>query len=356
MILLFESIGDIIEPKVFKFLNLMFDVITIGTATRDVFLTSKLFKVLKDPAHLKKIGFPTGEAECFALGSKLELEKPVFTIGGGAANAAVTFKRQGFGTAAVIKIGDDGAGADILKILKEEKVQVFPITDKKLGTAYSTILLTPDGERTILVYRGASEKISRSEITASKLKAASAYIVPGHIDFATVEWLVTTLKKNGALVAMNPSKFYIEMGPHKLKPILENLDIVILNREEAAYLTGIDYSKTRKIFKKFDEMINGIAIMTDGGRGAYASDGKYIYRAGIFKEKKLVDRTGAGDAFGSGFVAGLMQKKDIHYALRLASANATSVVEDVGAQEGILEKKDFKNKRWNYLDLDIEPL
>ena len=333
-----------------------FDVITIGTATRDVFLTSPLFRVLKDPAHLKKIGFKTGEAECFALGSKIEIDEPHLTVGGGAANAAVTFGRQGFKTAALVKIGEDGAGEDVLKSLKREKVAAIPIIDKSSGTAYSTILLTSLGERTILVYRGAAEKILKKEIPMRKLKARWAYISPGRIDLSVIGDVVKALKREGARVAMNPSKFYLDMGIQKLKFLFQDLDVVILNREEASYLTGIDYGKTRKIFKKFDDFINGIAIMTDGEKGAFVSDGRYIYRAGIFKEKKLVDRTGAGDAFGSGFVAGFMQKKDIHYAMRLASANATSAVEAVGAEEGILSKKDFTGKRWQYLDLDLEPL
>ena len=108
--------------------------------------------------------------------------------------------------------------------------------------------------------------------------------------------------------------------------------------------------------KKLDELISGTAVMTDGPKGAYVSDGEYFYQAKIFKEKKLVDRTGAGDAFGSGFVAGLIQKEDVLRALRLASANATSVVETVGAQAGILRKHDLSAKRWQYLDMDFEPL
>ena len=132
--------------------------------------------------------------------------------------------------------------------------------------------------------------------------------------------------------------------------------MVIVNREEAAHLTGVDYRKERPMFRKFDELIDGIAVMTDGKRGARVSDGTYIYTAGVFKEKEMVDRTGAGDAFGSGFVAGLMGKRDIHHALRLASANATSVVESVGAHLGALRKGQIDDKRWKYLDLDIEPL
>ena len=93
--------------------------------------------------------------------------------------------------------------------------------------------------------------------------------------------------------------------------------------------------------------MKGIVVMTKGPQGVAVSDGKMIWQAGSFKEKKMVDRTGAGDAFGSGFVAGLIQASRIEYAIRLGSANATSVVEYVGAKKGIVTKNDFeKSSRW----------
>ena len=334
----------------------MFDVITIGTATRDVFVRGASFKVLKDPVHLKKIGFKTGEAECLALGSKIEIEKPVLTLGGGAANAAVTFSRQGFRTAALVKIGNDEIGKEVIAALKQEKIKPLAAIDEKIGTAYSTILLAPGGERTVLVYRGASSDFREKEIPMRKLKCRWAYISPGTISIPLTQNVVSHLKKIGAKVAMNLSKHYLDAGVAKLRQILRSLDVVVVNREEASYLTGIDYGKEKAIFGKFDELVPGIAVMTDGRNGASISDGKYIYRAGIFPEKELIDRTGAGDAFGSGFVAGMMRKRDVCFALRLAAANSTSVVEQVGAEEGILRKEDFKKKRWQYLDLDVEPL
>ena len=334
----------------------MYDVITIGTATRDVFLTSPLFKVLRDPIHLKKIGFKTGEAECFALGSKINIDKPVLALGGGAVNTSITFSRQGFKTAALVRVGNDEFGESILKELKSERVTPIAVRDKKISTAYSTILLTPGGERTILVYRGASGDFQKKEVPLRNLRARWVFISPGTIALSIIQSMVSHLKKRETMIAMNPSKHYLKMGASKLKPLLKNLDVVIVNREEASYLTGLDYKQNRKIFKKFSDMVGGIAVMTDGAGGSFVSDGEYFYRAGIFKEKKLVDRTGAGDAFGSAFVAGLIQKRDICWALRLASANATSVIERVGAQEGVLRKKDFKKKRWQYLDLDVEPL
>lgn len=334
----------------------MFDIITIGTATRDVFLRSTKFKVLRDPEHLKKLGFVTGEAECFALGGKLAVEAPVFAFGGGAANAGVTFARQGFKTGAVVKIGDDESGSALVAHLKKEKVTPLAARDKTTGTAYSVVLLTASGERTILSYRGASETLARRDIPWKKLSARWAYITPGALPMMLMREIVAFLKKQGTSVAMNPSGAYAAMGAEKLKPLLSLLDVVIVNREEAALLTGFDFSKERRIFKRFDDLVPGLAVVTDGPRGAKVSDGRYLYTAETFKEKRLADRTGAGDAFGSGFVAGLIAKHDIHYALRLASANATAVVEAVGAQSGILARKGFTASRFKYLSLDVEPL
>lgn len=335
----------------------MYDVITIGTAARDVFLSSNSFKVLKDQQHLAKIGFPTGEAECFALGAKIEVNRPFFTTGGGAVNCGITFRRMGLKVAVFCKVGKDTLGDEIVSTLKREKISSFVARDSKIGTAYSTVLLTPGGERTILVYRGASETLSQKEVSFSKLNARWAYIVPGHISFPLMLEIISMLKKRNTRIAMNPSRFYLDANVVHLKSLLRQLDVVIVNREEAAYLTGLPYSDEKGIFRKFDELIRGIAVITDGSRGAKVSDGTHLYTAGIFKEKKMVDRTGAGDAFGAGFVAGLIEKDDIHYALRVGSANATSVVESIGAQEGILFKKDLKRKRWQqYLNLDIDPL
>jgi len=353
----------------------MYDIITIGSATRDVFLTSPLFsaiggsasggKVLKYQKYLAKIGFKTGEAQCFALGSKIEIGPPILTTGGGATNAATAFSRQGLKTATLIKIGKDESGEAILNELKKEKITPFAVIEKNFPTAYSTILLAPSGERTILVHRGASENLKIQEIPFEKLKSQWVYISPGKISFEVIEKIFNHFSKNKTLIAFNPSGYFIEMGVKKLKPLLAKSKVVILNREETARLTSVDYQKEKEIFKKLDEFTPGIAAMTDAEKGVLVSDGFRIYQAGIFKEKSVIDRTGAGDAFASGFVAGLIQKKEkcekglcrpynIEYAIRLGSANATSVIEKIGAKEGILAKKEFENnKRWKNLTIKI---
>jgi ribokinase len=271
-------------------------------------------------------------------------------VGGGAANAAVTFARQGFSTALLAKIGSDQNGRAVLEDLKQEKVRSLVVVDKKPGTAYSVLLSSSIGERTALNYRGLSKTLKKEEIPFAKLKARWAYIAPGPIPFPVMKEIVKRLKKNKVKIAINPSKYYLEMGEKVLAPFLNQMDMVMVNREEAALLTGVEYHEEQKIFQKMDRIVEGIVIVTDGPEGVTVSNGERVFRAKTFPEKKLLDRTGSGDAFGSGFVSGLMLAekmgiKDVselmHFAICLASANATSVVEKIGAQAGILTKNEF---------------
>lgn len=343
-----------------------FDVVTIGAATRDIFLMSPLFKIVRDRKHLEKLGFPAGEAQCFALGGKIEVEKPVLTVGGGAANAAVTFARQGFRAAMFTKVAEDESGRAVLWELARERVRTIARYDRKLTTDFSVILISPGGERTILNYRGASKGLRSGELSLDRFAARWAYLSTGHLNFDAVRSAMRALKRRGTAIAMNPSKHYLDMGRGRLRPLLDMLDVIILNREEAAELTGCAYREEEKIFRKLNNLMQGdkvptLTVMTESSKGVLVSDGKRIYRAGIFKEKKIVDRTGAGDAFGSGFVAGIMRAEKqrakgreqrarfapaaVKFAIRLGSANATSVVEHIGAQPGILTRQAFRRER-----------
>ncbi len=343
----------------------MFDVITIGTATRDVFLQSPFFKVVHDPQHLRRLGFPAGDAQCFALGAKIQIGPPVLTVGGGAANASVTFARQGLRTGTLVGIGADPNGLAALRDLEEEKVKTFPVYDPKHMTGYSVILLSPNGERTILHYRGASTDVKGTEPIIRRGRAKWIYVSPGGIPLPAMEKITAHFIRHGAKVAMNPSNEYLKLGAKRLKPLLASLNVIISNREEAASLTGVSYKDERGIFKKFDQIVKGIAVMTDGPRGVMVSDGKNIYQAGIFKEKKIADRTGAGDAFGSGFVSALARSgqsgsayspASIKEAIRAASANATSVVEKIGAQAGVLRRGELRASRWSGLKVKTTKL
>jgi sugar/nucleoside kinase (ribokinase family) len=337
----------------------MYDVVTIGTGARDIFLTSSAFHSVRNK-HFRRLGFGSDRAECLPYGAKIEIERPTLTIGGGAANAAVTFARQGFRTAAAVKIGKDQDGKAVAAALVAERVHVHAIEDRGRGTAWSCIVLPPDGERTILHYRGASSDLAADDIPFEKLKTRWAYLVPGHVPLKTLVRIVKALKKGKTRIAFNPSQFYVDMGLEVLAPILKACDLILVNKEEAAALTRLAVKSEKRIFNTLHNHVDGLVAMTDGPRGVRVSDGKNrrIYRAGVFKERDLLDRTGSGDAFGSGFVAGLIEggwkgsvnDEAVLRAIARGSANATSVVEHLGAQAGILTKTQFEHDpRWRGL-------
>lgn len=312
----------------------MFDIITFGSATQDIYLKSKKFLPVSG-----KI-FTTGQGICLALGSKTEAEDIFLTSGGGGTNTAATFKNQGFKVAYCGMVGDDCFGNLIIKGLKQLKIDTSFIrkTKQKL-TNLSVFLAYPGEDRTILVYRGASDILSKKDIPWGKIKNTHwFYLAPFSGKFADItEDLVNFAKKNKINVALNPGYNQLTL-PHKtLDSILKKVDILILNREEASLLAKIPYQKETEIFQRIDKFCPGITIMTKGGEGVVVSDGKYLYRAKSLGLKG-VDGTGAGDAFGSGFVSGLIQKKNIIFAIQLGIANSGYAITKWGAKEGLLKK------------------
>lgn len=334
-----------------------FDVITIGSATRDAIFKSNEFKTIKSP------DFKTGKALAIALGSKIKIDEINFTTGGASTNAATTFARQGFKTSAIFRIGRDVSGSAIKEESLKENIDIsFIQTDEKLATAYSIVLEENHGERTILNYRGANDALNPEEIMWDNFSTKWFYLTSLSGNMKFLENTISKKNKTGSLIAWNPGGEDLKLGLNILLPYLKHINVFLLNQEEASKLLDIPYSDINSIFKKFDEIISGIAIITKGPDGSIASDGKNIYSAGTFKEKEIVDRTGAGDAFGSGFVAGLMQskynpkennKEAIIRAFTLASANATSKVEHIGAKYGLLTKKEFDSSE-RFKDFPIE--
>ena len=325
-----------------------FDIITIGSATRDVFMKSEQFKIIQDKS------FSTGQGECFALGSKIDVKDIVFTSGGGGTNAAVTFARQGLKTACVGAIGGDFNGRDITDELNLEGVDADNFQINKDGhTAYSVILVHESGERTILSYKGEGQNFDASKIPFDKLRTEWLFLdsLGGHYDLleTTVNWAV----KNNVKLATNPGGKELTHGMGKMKPLLKNFSIVIMNQEEVSRLVGIDYDKESDIFKAMDEIIGGIFIMTKGPKGVVVSDGKNIYRAGV-PDSPVVERTGAGDAFSSGFVTEYIRSGDISKAIQFATANASSVVAKYGAKAGILKEGEWGP--WQLVKVEVSQL
>lgn len=307
----------------------MYEVITIGSATRDVFLLSDKFTFL----HSRQ--FETGLGGCVAFGTKIELGKVVFTTGGGATNAAVTFANLGYNTAALCRIGDDAAGRDLLADLEINKVKTGLVKKVAGGqTAYSTLLTAPNGERTALILRGVSASFSSKDIQWTKIKTRVAYLTSLGGNFALSQKIIEKVKKSGALTVWNPGKAELKKGLRAFQKILPMVDIFNLNREEAELLTG--ENKINKMFLALARK-NSVTIITDGERGAYASNGKNIWHASTTGARSI-SSTGAGDAFGSGFTAGFLKYEDVKKALAVGMINAEGVIQKIGAKAGIIKR------------------
>ncbi|HCM36750.1 MAG: hypothetical protein A3J30_03185 [Candidatus Wildermuthbacteria bacterium RIFCSPLOWO2_02_FULL_47_9c] len=319
----------------------MFDVITIGSAVRDVFVQSRDFKVLKTKV------FKTGEALAMSLGSKLYIEDLKSFTGGGAVNTAITFANQGLKVGALTVVGDDSAGHSLRDYFQEKGIaRDFLIVDKKGNTACSIILTTGKRGRTILSYGGAEWHLRKSDIPWKKL-AETKWIYLNHLGGESADLvpeIIGYADRNNIKVAWNPGKTQLE-DKKRILPYLYDIDVFIVNQEEASYVTGELYEEREKIFSKLDKWVRGLVIMTRGAKGVEVSDGKTRWSSGVLPLKRVVDRTGAGDAFGSGLVAALIKKPgDIEYAIQFASANATGVLTQWGASKGLLKKSDSPTK------------
>lgn len=314
----------------------MFDVITIGSATRDVFLKGKF------PATTDKLSFD--------LGSKNEVDDIFFFTGGGATNAAVTFSNLGLNVACISRIGNDPGGKAVLEDLKKFGIsQQFIVKTIDSYTAYSIIISTENG-RVALVHRGTSENFKQSNIPCNRINSKWFYVTSLSGNTKVLKTIFDCAEGKKIRVAWNPGSGEIKLGLGSLKSFLAKVGVLILNLDEAKELTGL--KKTKEIFEKLDSLTDGIVVITNGMKGVEVCSSKTCYRANAMGGK-AVESTGAGDAFGSGFVSGLIFKNEINYAIQLATANASSVVAKIGAKNGLMTKSGLnkfdKVKVENYL-------
>jgi len=316
----------------------MFDIITFGSATCDIFL------------KLEKPEIESGKV-CFPLGDKVEVGDWAMHSGGGGTNTACTFALQGLKAAYYGQVGDDYFGQMVMSDLEKRGVSLKMVkkTSKK-PTAISVVLSPFIADRVVLVAPGACHFLKSEEIAWPKIKDSRwFYLAPFYEKSAGLFLnLVDFAKKNNIKIAANPSRSQIEQDKEELKKILSGVDVLLLNLQEAALLADLPESNERSLGEKIKALGCGLVAITRGDRGALVFDGRDFYEAGVFKID-VEERTGAGDAFGSGFVAGLLQKNDIEYAIRLATANSASCLTQVGAKNGLLKKGDLDD--WPALDV-----
>lgn len=308
------------------------DVLCIGDVVTDAFI--KLFDdraVAYDNEQGKWLAMP--------FGTKVPFDHAEVIEGvGNAANAAVSFSRLGVNSGLVSNVGSDQQGRDIITALHKNKVDTrFVHINPGLSSNYHYVLWYKE-ERTILI------KHEEFEYHWPRFRATD---IPKWVYFSSIsknaleqyhDHVVEWLQDNPEVkLAFQPGTFQMEAGVDKLHDLYARTEVLILNREEAAYVSGGSTEDIHGMMDRLHGLGPKVVVITDGPAGAYASDGNKRLKMPLYPDPAPPkERTGAGDAFASTFIAALARGSNLEGALQWAPINSMNVVQHTGAQAGLL--------------------
>ena len=299
----------------------MTDLISIGDATEDVFIQLK-------EASVKKQGKKQVLSMEFA--TKIPVERVSKLIGGNAANVAIGSRRLGMKSAFYVLLGKDDQGERIKKSLAEEKVSLKYVQLRKGSKTNYSVVLNHGAERTILVYH-----VPRTYRLPELGKSRWVYYTSMGAGFEKLHGpMIKYLKKNNAKLGFNPGTHQMRKGANFLSPLLKQTEVLFLNKEETQLMTKSRSSDEKTLLKKSKDLGPRIAVLTDGPNGSYAYDGEEFFFQKIYKVP-VVERTGCGDSYSTGFIAALFHKKSWQEAMQWGTLNAASVLQKIGPQEGL---------------------
>lgn len=277
---------------------------------------------------------------CMRFGDKIPYESAtVCAAVGNASNAAVSASRLGLSSALRAYTGDDQYGAEMREVLKTEKVSTeYLVTETGKKSNYHYVLWY-ETDRTILVkhedftYSVPEIAVSPKWIYLSSLAANSK---PYHD--AIAGWL---MEHPDTKLAFQPGTFQMKLGTETLAPLYARADFFVCNKEEAAHILGIPVTdEVKTLMRSLSDLGPKIVVVTDGTNGAYAYDGTRLLRVPMYPDERgPYERTGAGDAFASTVVAALALGLPLDEALLWGPINAMSVVQEIGAQKGLLTRE-----------------
>lgn len=305
-------------------------IVSLGSALQDIYLIDH------DDLCPTEIG-STAILGKVLVGSKVDIDKLCYEVGGGGVNSAITFARNGHEAIFIGNVASDQAGQAVFRALDAEGIDSSYVDYNTTRSTGSSVILLDSisGERTILTYRGASEKFDNfSADDLSLIQPDWLYTTTLRGDMNTCLSFFEKAHEIGTKVMFNPG--IKELAENKkLIGLLEDVDVLLVNKSEAAKIVpGVILTELLYHLNNYVPLV----IITDGPMGGIAGDRKSgeIYRFGIYEDTKIKDTTGAGDAFGSGFLAKFAEGKSLRESLIFASANSTSVIKKIGANRGIL--------------------
>lgn len=307
------------------------DVVSVGDIVTDAFI-----KLIDDKAVTYKN--EQGKWLAMPFGTKLQYDHvEILNAVGNAANAAVAFARLGLKTAFVTNVGGDQAGRDMITALEKENIDHrFVRVNPSKNSNYHYVLWYKE-ERTILIKHEEYDyhwPHLQPNDTPKWLyfSSISENALPYHDQVA--DWLDLN---PDVKFAFQPGTFQMKAGIERLQRLYARTEVLILNREEAVLVTGGDYNNLHDLLDRLHGIGAKTVVITDGPDGAYASDGQQRLKMPLYPDPSPPkERTGAGDAFASTFVAALAKGNSLEGALQWAPINSMNVVQKTGAQAGLL--------------------
>ncbi len=275
-------------------------------------------------------------------GDKIPFEFAVLVPGvGNAANAAVAAARLGLSSAFVSNVGKDRYGEETLASFKREGVDTkYVAVNDSLPTNHHYVLWY-EAERTILIHHEAYPYVIPKDFVAPKwiyLSSAGEQSESFHEELAT--WLANHPETK---LAFQPGTFQISMGKKKLASLYAATELIACNKEEAERILEVGETDVKELLTTMRELGPKTVLITDGPNGAYVFDGTEMLKIGMYPDPKPpIDRTGAGDAMTSTFVVALALGKPLREALMWGPINSMSVVQEVGAQKGLLTREQIE--------------
>ncbi len=321
-------------------MNHRVDILSIGDVVTDAFI-----ELLANEARVDIDSKTHHPLLCMTFGTKIPFNKAVIVDGvGNSPNAAVCFAKLGLNSSLYANIGDDKVGEEILLSLRAHKVSTeYVRINKGMASNYHYVLWY-GADRTILIRHEPYPYIwpNISQASAPRwIYLSSIGEKAHHIHDDIVKYLSAN---PDVKLAFQPGTFQIREGVTKLKALYQKAELFAVNLEEAQIITGSQSSDIPTLVRILHSYGPKIVVITDGPNGSFASDGTIIQSMRNYPDpKKPYDRTGCGDAYTATFVAALACGEDIETALRWAPINPMSVVQQLGAQAGLLSKSKLLN-------------
>lgn len=309
----------------------VFDVICVGSAKMDAFLS-----IPHASLHVK---LNKDNELCIKSGEKIELDNISFLLGGNASNVSVGLSRLQYNSAIFAEVGDDDFSQIVIKSLNKEKVSTKFLKVEKNNRTSLSIIINFKAERTIF-----SEHIERKhDFSFDKLSAKLVYLTSlGNKWEEAYNKTFDFIKNNNIKLVFNPGTLQLEKGYEAIKNVLEYSEIFFVNKQEAQSLTSVT-DDMKKLLEDIKKLGPKIVVITDGENGSYLLDGDGNYFNQPIIKVNVVEKTGAGDAFASGFLGAFILGHDLQTAMLWGAKNSSSVIQKIGAQSGLLSKSEIEN-------------